>query len=258
MASTRRLLSWVSDHAICINRLTADNDSGINSQHEVYEDLGLHTTSVLDRSFNVNNFRCLDMVDDHPNRFLAIECSLSGSVIGDALRNTSHRRSLQNTPGHSGSNSPRSLLSQAPLTESSPLASMDAQSTGIDGPVYECANVGLRSFSPLNEQLCQPDNVFAMPAIEERLSNEADQGKMAGSSDFQFPSWDQLPEEFQNPTSSENLIPTIPISTTGFTMPNVESSADTFMAWDNEDMNFTMDMDMDMDLDMDLSMFDKC
>jgi hypothetical protein len=136
------------------------------------------------------------------------------------------------------------------------MASLNAQGTVIGESMYDGANIGLRSFSPPNEQLCQPDNAFAMPPIAESLSNGADQGANADPSDFQFPSWDQLPEEFQTPTSSADLNSTIPVSTTGFSMPNKESSSDTFMGWDNEDMNFTMDMDMD--LDMDLDMLDKC
>jgi hypothetical protein len=56
---------------------------------------------------------------------------------------------------------------------------------------------------------------------------------------FQFPSWDQLPEDLQNPTSSADFDSTIPITTTG-----VEST-DT-LPWD--DMDFAMDLDTDMDM----------
>jgi hypothetical protein len=213
-------------------------EADVIAQHDLYEDLGLHTNSVLDPSFNLNNFRCLDIVEDHPNRFLAMQCSLSGSVrvIGDAMREADIRRSTQSTPGLSGSNSPTSLLSQAPLMEISPDASLNMSSTAIG----ESANVGLVSF----------DTAFSMPPISEKMCNEQGEEIVPDTADFQFPSWDQLPEEFQNPTSSADLSLTIPISSTSFSMPNVESSTDEFMAWDNEEMNFTMDMDLDLDMDL--------
>ncbi|KAH5433128.1 hypothetical protein HBI32_054660 [Parastagonospora nodorum] len=208
------------------------------AQHDLYEDLGLHTNSVLDPSFNLSNFRCLDIVEDHPNRFLAMQCSLSGSVrvIGDAMREADIRRSTQSTPGLSGSNSPTSLLSHAPLVEISPDASLNMSNTAIG----ESANLGLVSF----------DTAFSMPPISEKMCNEQGEEIVQDTIDFQFPSWDQLPEEFQNPTSSADLSSTIPISTTSFSVPNVESSTDEFMAWDNEEMNFTMDMDLDLDMDL--------
>lgn len=211
------------------------------AQHDLYEDLGLHTNSVLDPSFDLNNFRCLDIVEDHPNRFLAMQCSLTGSVrvVGDATRETKTRRSTQSTPGLSGSNSPTSLLSQAPMIDISPGASLNMSNAGVG----DSANVGPMSFSPL-------DNAFSMPPIVEKMCNEQGEEIVPDTTGFQFPSWDQLPEEFQNPTSSADLSSTIPISTTGFSVPNVESSTDEFMAWDNEEMNFTMDMDLDLDMEL--------
>jgi hypothetical protein len=255
-------LTWLSRFfAIILTYYT-----GIKAHHEVYEDLGIHSNTVLDQGFNINNFRCLDITDDHPERFLAMECSLSGNVnmVGNALRQasgliSSGQQTPQSNAGPSGSNpvSPQSLLSQAARTGNSPITSVNAQSTAVGEPIYECANVGLRSFSPLDQQACQLDNAFAMPAIEEKTCNEAGE-IIPGPEDFQFPSWDQLPADFQNPTTSADFDSTIPISTTSFTASNTESFTDEFMNWDNEDMNFAMDMDMDMDLDMDLNMVGKC
>jgi hypothetical protein len=66
----------------------------------VYEDLGINSNTVLDPGFNMNNFKCLDMVEDHPERFLAMQCSLSGSVnvIGNARGEGSRQSSGQQTP----------------------------------------------------------------------------------------------------------------------------------------------------------------
>jgi len=212
-------------------------EADVTAQHDLYEDLGLHTNSVLDPSFNLNNFRCLDIVEDQPDRFLAIQCSLTGSVrlLGDA--NT--LQSTQSPPALSGSTSPTSLLSQAPLMEISP----DTSHSVGNAAVGDSANVGPMSFSPL-------DNAFSMPPIVEKLCNEQGEEIIPDTADFQFPSWDQLPEEFQNPTSSADLSSTIPVSTTGLSMPHVETNLDEFMAWDNEEMNFTMDMDLDLDMDL--------
>jgi hypothetical protein len=64
--------------------------------------------------------------------------------------------------------------------------------------------------------------------------------------DFQFPSWDQLPEDLQNPTSSADYNSTIPITTTGVSMSAVEDAMS--MPWD--DMDFAMDLDTDMDMSL--------
>jgi hypothetical protein len=238
----------------------SDNCTVVKARHEVYEDLGSNSNTVLDPGFNMNTFRCLDMVEDHPERFLAMQCSLSGSVnvIGNARGEGSRQSSGQQTPqsnaGLSGSNpvSPQSLLSQATMTAKSPITSLDQQCLATGDLVYECANVGLRSFSPLDVQACQPDNAFAMPPIEEKSCNEAGE-LIPGPEDLHFPSWDQLPADFQNPTTSADFDSTIPISTMSFTAPNAEYSTDEFMNWDNQDMNFTMDMDMDLDMDLDMT-----
>lgn len=135
------------------------------------------------------------------------------------------------------------------------LAPLLAQCSAAGESVYECAKVGLRSFSPLDPQACLVDNDITMPAIQEKSCTKAGD-IIPETGDFQFPSWDQLPEDFQNPTTSAGFHSTIPISTTGFTIPNIESTAGDVMAWDNEEMNFAMDMDLDLDMEMD--MFGKC
>ena len=105
-------------------------------------------------------------------------------------------------------------------THMAPLTSGNEQS------VFECPTVGLRSFEPINEQECT---------------------EPVGD-DFQFPAWDELPVDLQNPTSSAGYDSTIPISTTGVSMSAVEGT--TSMPWDETEMNFVMDMDLDLDLDL--------
>jgi hypothetical protein len=225
----------------------------------------LNANSVLDSSFNINNVRCLDLADDDHGRQLSYECGLTGKVhfLPMAYQHFSGRQSPQSIPGLSGSvsASPKSLASQAlamssaqpsthwPSEQTSPMASLNAQSTAAAASVYECANVGLRSFSPLNQQACPADDPFSISALQDRASK--DNNPVPETDDFQFPTWDQLPADFQNPTTSAEFCSTIPIATTGFGMPNLQSSASDVLAWDNEDMDFAMDLDVDMDLGFD-------
>jgi hypothetical protein len=101
--------------------------------------------------------------------------------------------------------------------------------SGNDKSVYECSSVGLRSFELITEQ---QRTAAGEPAVD----------------DFQFPSWDQLPTDLQNPTSSAGFGATIPISTSGVSMSDIEGT--TSMPWDDTEMGFEMDIDLDLDLDL--------
>jgi hypothetical protein len=204
------------------------------------------------------------MTEGDPSRQLAFECALSGSVnvVGNAFHQSSGRQTPQSTSGPSGSGT-ASPTSQVPATTNNNqmppwsngqvagIASMLAQCSGES--VFECTKNGLLgSLSPLNEQAFTPVNTdTAMPATQD-LTSDKPGNALLDATDLQFPSWDQLPEDFQNPTTSADFTSTIPISTTGFSMPSVESSAGGFLAWDNDEMNFAMDMDLDLDMDMNL------
>lgn len=239
----------------------------IDAHHEVYEDLGIHSNSKVDASFDLSNFECCgESVTNGSN--IDYHCRLAGSMkfVPNAHEHFSGRQSPQSNPGLSGSASasPGSLASRAATMynreqiapwSGDDLAPLLAQCSAAGESVYECAKVGLRSFSPLDPQACPVDNDIAMPAIQEKSCTKAGD-IIPETGDFQFPSWDQLPEDFQNPTTSAGFHSTIPISTTGFTIPNIESTAGDVMAWDNEEMNFAMDMDLDLDMEMD--MFGKC
>jgi hypothetical protein len=134
------------------------------------------------------------------------------------------------------------------------MPSLNAQYSSADQTIHQCAKVGLRSFSPLDSQAC-PATDFGMPSIAEKTCTAADFA-IPYPNAFEFPSWDQLPEDLQNPTTSADFCSTIPISAT--------EGGSELMAWENEDMNFAMDMDMDMDMDLDLDLnlgmdgFGKC
>ncbi|CAO2655864.1 Nn.00g046670.m01.CDS01 [Neocucurbitaria sp. VM-36] len=272
--------------------------TGITSHHEVYEDLGIHSNTIVDQSFNVNNFPCEDMSENDPGRALAFECSLSGSTrITDHVRQlSSGRQSPYSLPGLAGSvsASPTSLAFNTPqlLGVHEPISEMTC--TGPGGPcygesgevgfcsrdkqkkkrywldsntakmapsptntekqrkdsgerIYECPKVGLRSFSPITEQECTASD-FLMPTVQEKTCTKSGDPI---SDDFQFPSWDQLPADFQNPTTSADYNSTIPVSTTGVSMPGTtEVTSSNPTAWDDNELNFTMDMDLDFDLDL--------
>lgn len=135
------------------------------------------------------------------------------------------------------------------------LASFATQCSSAGEPVYERAKVGLRSFSPINEQNCSAlDDAFMSTLHEQPCAENG--STIPATEDFQFPNFDQLPLEFQNPTSSADFCSSIPISAAGMNMTAMDSTATETYPWDNEEMNFAMDMDLD--LDMDLNMLGKC
>lgn len=238
----------------------------ITEHHDVYEDLGIHANTELDTSFDINNFQCGDLSVNSLSQ-MDYHCRLAGSrnFVPDTHGQISGRQSPQSNPGLSGSASasPGSLVSRAamPTTQdqampwSGDILSMNAQCSAAGESIYTCAKVGLRSFSPLDSATCPVTNDMEMPSIQEKpCTNKTGDMISPETGDFQFPSWDQLPLDFQNPTTSAGYNSTIPISTTGFAMPNVDAGG--AMAWDNEEMNFAMDLDLDLDMEMD--MFGKC
>ncbi|KAL5118862.1 hypothetical protein ACEQ8H_003184 [Pleosporales sp. CAS-2024a] len=196
----------------------------------------------------MNNFQVPDLFQDEHNRFRAMQCTLAGS-LRDA-KTCASQSSQVASPVHSDSSTPYSRLSRAPPTESSSLASLHAQCTAVGEAMYGCADGGFQTFSPFDQQTHQLDSKFAMPAIAESNGNAASQYMVIDASELQFPSWDQLPEEFEDPTSSANLSSTFPVTTTCFDMPDMRAGAGELMAWDNEEMNFTMDIDMELDMSL--------
>jgi hypothetical protein len=137
--------------------------------------------------------------------------------------------------------------------------SLNAQCSAAGEPVYQCAKVGLRSFSPLDSQTCPGNNNsnsdLMMPSIQEKTCDK-DGNVVMDTSDFQFPSWDELPEDFQNPTSSADFDSSIPITSAEFGMVMDDGGDGSGLMWDNEEMNFQMDLDGDMDLE--LNVLGKC
>lgn len=261
---------------------TKASTKGIDTSVDVYEDLGVNSGAPMDSNFNINKFTCEDLPQNDPLRALSFECSLSGSlghIKGHAQRQlSSGRQTPYSVPGLS--RSPTSPLSCAPVTSAAsddpllgvfePISELACPSRGEKGPcfgehgeigfsmtkpgspkrrywldetnahispftsiadqqqlVYECATVGLRSFEPLDNQQCSA------------VATNSDD-------DMQFPSWDQLPEHLQHPTSSAEY------SHAGV---SASATADNILAapWDDT-MDFAMDMDMDMDFGMDLSL----
>jgi hypothetical protein len=218
---------------------------------------------MLDPSFNVNNFACLDLPQDHPDRAKAIECTLSGTLRNLAQTEGfyySRCSSIGVAPMLSGSSdaSLKSLSLQASLVHTdhpqnatwleqnaASMAVLNAKCAAAGRSVYECAEVGLRSFLPLDEQACPVSASFSMPALQDNVGTTT-----LDTSEFQFPSWNQLHEAFQDPSASADFCSTIPLSSTAADMPGLESTSGDLSTWHNDDMNFAMDMDLDIDLDM--------
>lgn len=240
--------------------------TGISAHHEIYEDLGIHSTSVLDPSFNVEHFGVLGLSQDDVDRAMSFEYRLSGttSLTNYARQLATERQLPRSTRGSSGSRSPTAL--NAPATASEHTTGVFAPISGLEKPQYlsneETAHLaslynptsaagessGLNFLSPLDELLDPTENDVEMPPIDEHTCTNCDMA-VSEANTFRFPNWDELPEDLQNPTSSADFHSTIPIS-------NAEGSADNVMAWDNDDMNFAMDMDLDLGLD--LNVFGQC
>ncbi|KAI4677181.1 uncharacterized protein J4E88_006988 [Alternaria novae-zelandiae] len=231
----------------------------INGEHEIFEDLGINYGSALDPSFDVSNFACTSMSQNDPLRALSYEFALSGSVgavQGHARQLSSGRQTPYSVPGLTGS--PTSPASYAPITTTSSADNL----LGFCEPISELACTGAGTCRGEQGEIGFSIKTAGLPKRRYWLddstahlapftSSASEQPMVAGLTaggptvnDFQFPSWDQLPEDFQNPTSSADFDSTVPITTTGVGMAAVEGTD--AMPWD--DMDFAMDLDTDMDL----------
>ncbi|CAN9082157.1 unnamed protein product [Alternaria alternata] len=237
----------------------------INGNHEIFEDLGINYGSAVDPSFDANNvFRCTSMAQDDPMRAISYEFALSGSttfIQGHARNLSSGRETPYSIPGLSGS--PTSPASYAPITTAAstdnllgvyePISELACTAAGSAGPCFgEHGEIGFATKtagSPKRRYWLDETNAHMAPFTTSAAAHPILDCPTAGEStvdDFQFPSWDQLPEDLQNPTSSADYNSAISIATTGVSMSAVEGAAS--MPWD--DMDFAMDLDMDLDMNL--------
>lgn len=187
--------------------------TGVHSQHEIYEDLGLGAAAQLDPSFNVNNvhaFNVLNVPAHDPTRAAQFECSLSGTTAMYELARHISSTQSPSIPGRTSS------TSASPTTMASGRASAMAM-------------------APITEQMC------ATPDLDMSKAMDA----------FHLPSWDQLPSEFQNPATSSGFESTISLDATTSAMDVSSSVASApTMAWDEHELSFDMDMDLDFATEM--------
>jgi hypothetical protein len=208
--------------------------TGINSHHEIFEDLGLNSTAVVDRSFNVNNFSLLNIAEDDPSRRLAVECYLSGttSVTRHARQLSSGQQSPYNIPG---------LTTSISTSPTSPI-SRTASATALSNTDAEWFDSLLSPTAPTNNAIFPPPPPTTGPHTKPTPA-------------FQFPSWEQLPADLQNPNLSTGYTSTIPLcignNTTSMENPSALDSTmdggEQTLRWDEDEMSFEMDMDMDLD-----------
>jgi hypothetical protein len=194
--------------------------AGVNSQHEIYEDLGLGSAAQLDQSFNINNFNVLNMSANDPARHLAIECSLSGTTTM-----YEHARHL-------------STGIQSPYSVSGPTGSISASPRTPSSRATSAMGMAPISMAPITEQSCTDSDPLALLNTDKAMDT------------FHLPTWDQLPAEFQNPTASAGFESTIPINTTSASAMDMSSSSAPTMAWDDNELSFDMDMDLDFATEM--------
>jgi hypothetical protein len=212
------------DHSIQVPGMYIDNPdmvglilmgTGVHSQHEIYEDLGLGAAARLDPSFNVNNvhaFGVLNLPANDPSRAAQFECSLSGTTnMYEFARRVASTQSPSN-PGLTAS------TSASPTTSASRRASAMAM-------------------APITEQTCTATDLDMSKAMD----------------NFHIPSWDQLPSEFQDPATSLGFDSTIPLDATTSAMGVSASIATTrasSMVWDEHELSFDMEMDLDFATEM--------
>ncbi|KAH6881484.1 hypothetical protein BKA58DRAFT_371652 [Alternaria rosae] len=232
----------------------------INGEHEIFEDLGINYGSALDSSFDINNFGCTSMSQNDPLRALSYEFALSGSVgavQGHARQLSSGRQTPYSVPGLTGS--PTSPASYAPITTTSsadnllgvfePISELTCTRAGSGGLCFgEHGEIGfsIKTAGSPKRRYWLDDSTAHMAPFTSSTTEQPVCPTVGESAmdDFQFPSWDQLPEDLQNPTSSADFDSTIPITASGVSMAAIEATD--AMPWD--DMDFAMDLDTDMDM----------
>jgi len=103
---------------------------GLNSQHEVYEDLGLSSNAQLDPSFNANNaidFNVLRLPMNDPTRAIQFDCSLAGTTnMYTHARDLSHTQSP--IPGLTASSSASPTTTASRRASGMAMASINEQS----------------------------------------------------------------------------------------------------------------------------------
>ena len=183
--------------------------AGVHSQHEIYEDLGLGAAAQLDPSFNVNNVADFDVLNLPAND--PTRAMQFECTLSGTTAMYEHVRHLSSTQSSNSVPGLTGSTSASPTTTASRRASAMAM-------------------APITEQSCT--NIDLTKAI----------------GDFHFPSWDQLPSEFQNPATSASFEPTIPLDATTSAIDVSASNAPaSIMTWDDHELSFEMDMDMDLD-----------
>jgi hypothetical protein len=104
--------------------------TGLNSQHEVYEDLGLSSNAQLDPSFNANNaldFNVLRLPLNDPTRAIQFDCSLAGTTnMYTHARDLSHTQSP--LPGLTASSSTSPTTPASRRASGMAMASINEQS----------------------------------------------------------------------------------------------------------------------------------
>ena len=182
--------------------------SGVNSQHEIFEDLGLSSAAQLDPSFNLRNF---NIPANEQTRDIEFECLLSGTTtMYERARSISLNQSPRSVPGLTGSASPTTTASH---------------------------HASAMAMASTTEQVFTPGSCFNDLLTLSSTNKDFDT--------FDLPTWDQLPSEFQDPATSVGFEPSIPISTTASAPGMSSSSLLPAMAWEDEQMSFDMDMDLD-------------
>ncbi|OSS53532.1 hypothetical protein B5807_01212 [Epicoccum nigrum] len=103
---------------------------GLNSEHEVYEDLGLSSNAQLDPSFNANNaidFNVLRLSMNDPTRAIQFDCSLAGTTnMYTHARDLSHTQSP--IPGLTASSSASPTTTASRRASGMTMASINEQS----------------------------------------------------------------------------------------------------------------------------------
>jgi hypothetical protein len=228
------------------------------AQHEILEDLGVRPNAQLDRSFNLNNFECVTRnLGGGEKEALAYECSLSGS------NNMSQAFNYLST-GNSSFTVP-AITSAA--TSGPGVPAITGSLAGLPVPMSELADTvpstatigadGEISFSDedQNSPLGAQTSMLSMPPLQELPCTTTG----ASLQDhFAFANWDQMPKDFNLPSTTAAMSSSMPIgidlgTTTGPEVVQGMMDDPQVMRWDDNELSFDMDMDLDLNMNMDLS-----
>ncbi|KAF2739645.1 hypothetical protein EJ04DRAFT_456845 [Polyplosphaeria fusca] len=235
------------------------------TRHDLYEDLGLNTNAVLDRTFNLKNFECADGGASFPS-VIPYECALSGTLN---MSRDLYRLSRQS------SNAALPELSSASTSVSNIATATFPTLPNLDGPISEldctvpgglCLGEGDEFGFSTDTGTCARFKVSASGFPTSSLPTPIDEMPGTTASEplldhFALPTWDKLPEGFDFAATTAAPSASVPVSAglgdmsfSGAEVIHGTMDEAQVQRWDDSDLPFNLDMDLDMDINASLDL----